>query len=61
MLKNKIKKMPRTKKFIDNVTGISCDSNEEAWFCWYCQELKDAGFIVDFKRAKTYQLRSKLH
>lgn len=32
---------------IDNITREDVDSDEELWFCWYLQELKEAGIILD--------------
>ena len=37
-------------------TDEEVDSKEEMYFVWYLEELKDLGYIKDFRRSRTYQL-----
>jgi len=36
------------------------DSNEEQFFCWWLDELVEAGYVIDYTDAKTYLLAPKL-
>lgn len=36
------------------------DSKDEEYFSWWCQELKDAGIIEDYGRARAYRLNKPL-
>lgn len=36
------------------------DSNDELYFSWYCEELKEFGIIYDFTRGNSYELNKTL-
>ena len=40
---------------------LQLDSDDEKYVGWYFQELKEAGIVLDFKRAKSYTLNKSLY
>ena len=40
--------------------SMTFDSNDEKYFSWWCQELKDYGFIDNFKKGESYSINKPL-
>lgn len=51
--------MARQKTIIEKTTGIECDSTHELAFIWWMLELKQAGYILAFKRSETLSIIDK--
>jgi hypothetical protein len=50
----------KKKKHDEVVNGIPVDSIGEVYFAWYFQELKDAGYVKEYKRGQSYLLSESL-
>lgn len=53
-------KTKKRKKHVDEVNGIPIDSIGEMYFAWYFEELKNHGYVKDYKRGKSYLLSDSL-
>jgi len=58
-MKSKKKNKPKTREPV-YFNQIPCDSPGEIYMCHYWQELKDNGFIKEFKRGQSYLLSDSL-
>lgn len=55
------KRKEKRPRGLDPVTGQQFDSEEEMYFSWYLDELKEAGYVKDWKHeAKSYVLSDGL-
>ena len=53
-------KTNKKKKHEPEVNGIPVDSIGEVYFAWYFEELKQAGYVQDYKRGQSYLLSDSL-
>lgn len=53
-------KTKKKKKYEEEVNGVPVDSIGEVYFAWYFEELKQAGYVQEYKRGQSYLLSDSL-
>lgn len=53
-------KTKKKKKYEEEVNGLPVDSIGEVYFAWYFEELKQSGYVQDYKRGQSYLLSDSL-